>query len=274
MSDKIDLAQVFCRHGDQYCQKQRLSPQQLKVLNMIKICRTSFLGGHLQQCDCCGYQRPAYNSCRNRHCPKCQSLAKAFKRRYIEQPIGLYKAEKRQFAGHTAPLAEPDAFGRLVHSLRKKDWIVYAKRPFAGPEQVLDYLGRYTHRVAISNNRIVAMQNASVSFTYRDRADDNNKKLMTLEATEFIRRFLLHVLPDGFVKIRYFGFLAHRNKKRCIALIRKLIDPQAQPIQKLVETAVEMIQRLTGTDITCCPQCKKGKMVRTMPLAKIAATLG
>jgi len=390
MSEQIDLAQVFCRHGDQYCQKQRISPQQFKVLNMIKICRTSALGGHLQQCDCCGYQRPAYNSCRNRHCPKCQglakekwlndrraellpcgyfhlvftlphepnalimgnkqqllgllfktaadvlkrfskdrkwrlqgqigcigvlhtwsqtlldhfhlhclvpagvlsfdetkwikarekylfktqALAKLFKRRYIEQLIGLYKAEKLEFAGQTAPLAEADAFGRLVHSLRKKDWIVFAKRPFAGSEQVLDYLGRYTHRVAISNNRIVAMQNDTVSFTYRDRADDNNKKLMTLEATEFIRRFLLHVLPDGFVKIRYFGFLAHRNKKRCIALIRKLIDPQAQPIQKLVETAIEMIQRLTGIDITCCPQCKKGKMVMAMPLAKMAATLG
>ena len=99
-----------------------------------------------------------------------------------------------------------------------------------------------------------------MTFTYRDRADENEQKLMSLEATEFIRRFLLHVLPDGFVKIRYFGFLAHRNKKRCIALIRKLIDPDAMPIAKIEETAVEMMLRLTGIDITCCSHCKKGKM--------------
>jgi len=390
MSDKIEVADVFCRHGDQYCQKHRMSPEQFKVLNLIKICRTSALGGHLEQCDCCGYQRPAYNSCRNRHCPKCQilaketwlndrrsellpcgyfhlvftlphepnalildnkkqllgllfktaadvlkcfakdrkwrlegkvgfigvlhtwsqtlldhfhlhclvpagvltfdetkwikargtylfktqSLAKAFKHRYIQQLIALYESGRLEFTGQTTALACPDGFGRLVDSLRKKDWIVYAKRPFAGPQQVLDYLGRYTHRVAISNNRIVSMQNDTVTFTYRDRADDNRQKHMTLAACEFIRRFLLHVLPDGFVKIRYFGFLAHRNKKRCIALVRKLIDPDAQPIEKLDETAVEMMQRLTGIDITCCPQCGKGKMVATMPLSKIAATVG
>lgn len=97
---------------------------------------------------------------------------------------------------------------------------------------------------------------------------------MTLEASEFIRRFLRHVLPDGFVKIRYFGFLAHRNKKRCIALIRKLIDPSAVPIEKLEETPAEMMLRLTGVDITCCPQCNKGKMVATIPLSKMSAAVG
>ncbi len=389
MTDKPDVAAIFCRYGDPYCQTNGISAEQLKVLNLIKICRTSALGGHLEQCDGCGFQRPAYNSCRNRHCPKCQTLAKekwlnerrsellpcgcfhlvftlphepnalvmvnkrlllgllfktatdvlqsfakdpkwrlggklglvavlhtwtqtlrdhfhlhclvpagalsfdesswisarnnflfckkalakAFKHRYINQLVVLYENGKLKFCGQSQALAKKDAFGRMIRTLRKKQWIVYAKRPFAGPDQVLDYLGRYTHRVAISNNRIVSMQNGTVTFTYRDRSDENKIKPMSLAATEFIRRFLLHVLPDGFVKIRYFGFLAHRNKTRCIALIRKLIDPKAEPIEKHDETVTQMMLRLTGIDITACPQCGKGKMVPATPLAKIAATV-
>lgn len=389
MTDKVDVAAVFCRYGDQYSQTHRMSPAQLKVFNLIKICRTSALGGHLQKCDGCGYQRPAYNSCRNRHCPKCQSLAKekwldarmaevlpcsyfhlvftlahelnalirankrillslvfktaaevitafakdpqwrlggkpaiiavlhtwsqtlldhyhlhclvpagvlsldqqrwisarknylfskkalakAFKNRYIQRLVGLYENGQLKFYGKSQALAEADTFGRMIRRLRKKKWIVEARAPFAGPAQVLEYLGRYTHRVAISNNRIVSMQKHTVTFTYRDRADNNVQKQMSLAATEFIRRFLLHVLPDGFVKIRYFGFLAHRNKKRCIALIRKLIDPKAEPIQKRDETAAGMMLRLTGIDINACPQCGKGKMVNARPLVKIRAAL-
>ena len=149
----------------------------------------------------------------------------------------------------------------------------YLFHPREGSLELTDDLGRYTPRVAISNNRIVSMQKDTVTFTYRDRADENKKKRMPLAATEFIRRFLLHVLPDGFVKIRYFGFLAHRNKTRCIALIRKLIDPKAEPIEKADETIADMMLRLIGIDITCCPQCGNGKMVATMPLAKIKATV-
>ncbi|MGD9224412.1 MAG: transposase [Desulfobacteraceae bacterium] len=202
-----------------------------------------------------------------------KALAKAFKHRYIKGLVGLYETGKLKFTGKTHCLADADAFGRMIAMLKKKDWIVYTKRPFAGPEQVLDYLGRYTHRVGISNNRIVSIKDGTVTFTYRDRADKNKKKLMTLEATEFIRRFLLHVLPDGFVKIRYFGFLAHRNKTRCIALIRKLIDPKAEPIQKLDETPAQIMLRVAGIDITCSPRCGKGKMVAAMALAKIAAAI-
>ncbi|MBU4185224.1 MAG: transposase [Proteobacteria bacterium] len=139
-------------------------------------------------------------------------------------------------------------------------WIAYAKRPFAGPQQVLEYLGRYTHRVAISNNRILSIDNGKVNFTYRDRKRNNETRIMTLDAHEFIRRFLLHVLPMGFMKIRYFGFLSHKNKKQAIALIRKLIDPGAKLPEKIVETIMEMMLRLTGKDITCCPKCGKGKM--------------
>jgi len=129
----------------------------------------------------------------------------------------------------------------------EKDWIVYAKRPFAGPQQVLEYLGRYTHRVAISNHRILSLENEQVTFTYRDRSDGDKLKPMTLAATEFIRRFLLHVLPDGFVKIRSCGFMAHRHKQRNIRLIRTLIGPQAQEPEKLKLTVAQMMLRLTGS---------------------------
>jgi len=134
------------------------------------------------------------------------------------------------------------------------------KRPFAGPEQVLEYLGRYTHRVAISNNRIQSINNGKVTFTYRDRTNDNELKTMTVSADEFIRRFLLHVLPEGLMKIRYFGFLSNRNKGEAIPLIRSLIDSETEWPERVKETVIEMLFRLTGEDITCCPKCKKGKM--------------
>ena len=131
---------------------------------------------------------------------------------------------------------------------------------------VLEYLGRYTHRVAISNNRIICIDNGNVTCTYRDRKNDNQIKKMTLDSHEFIRRFLLHVLPKGLMKIRYFGFLAHTNKKEQIPLIRKLIDPDATSPEKIIESVNEMMLRLTGTDISCCPKCKKGKMIRIRKL--------
>ena len=156
----------------------------------------------------------------------------------------------------------------MINSVSKKRWVAYAKRPFAGPQQILEYLGRYTHRVAISNNRIISIDNGRVTFTYRDRQKDNEIKEMTLDADEFIRRFLLHVLPKGFFKIRYFGFLAHTNKKEQIPLIRKLIGSDATLHEKTKESISEMMLRLTGIDIACCPKCKKGKMVqiRILPI--------
>ena len=131
---------------------------------------------------------------------------------------------------------------------------------------MLEYLGRYTHRIAISNNRILSIDDGRVTFTYKDRQNDNEIKKMTLDAGEFIRRFLLHVLPKGLIKIRYFGFLAHTNKKKDIPLIRKLIDPEATLPEKINESISEMMLRLTGIDINCCPVCKKGKMIRIKKL--------
>jgi predicted Zn-ribbon and HTH transcriptional regulator len=381
--EKPEVADVFRIYGEEYRQSHAMSYEQMKVMHHIKICRSAKLGGHIEQCDQCGFKKNAYNSCRDRHCPKCQtmvkeqwlndrkaellpcgyfhlvftlphelnpiilcnkrvtlkllftavnetlqafakdpkwhlcgkigfisvlhtwnqklmdhfhlhclipagvlsfkkdswipahesflfkieSLAKEFKKRYLDYLTTAYRKGELIFPGNTARFESQQAFAHLLESLLEATWIAYAKRPFADPSQVLEYLGRYTHRVAISNNRILSIDNGKVTFTYRDRQDNNKIQPMSLDADEFIRRFLLHILPRGFMKIRYFGFLAHRNKKQAVTLIRKLIDPDMKLPEKIKETIIEMMLRLTGTDITCCPKCKKGKMtiIRKLP---------
>jgi hypothetical protein len=197
---------------------------------------------------------------------KITSLALEFRKRYLKLLSDAYLKDQLVFTKKTAALESKQNFQQLINSVSKKKWIAYAKRPFAGPQQVLEYLGRYTHRVAISNNRIISIDNSRVTFTYKDRQNNDEIKTMTLDAHEFIRRFLLHVLPKGLMKIRYFGFLAHTNKKKLIPLIRKLIDPNATLPDKINESVNEMMLRLTGIDISCCPQCKKGKMIRIRKL--------
>jgi hypothetical protein len=199
---------------------------------------------------------------------KITSLAKEFRKRYLKLLLNAYLKEKLIFTQKTAALNSTQAFQQLINSVSKTKWIAYAKRPFAGPKQVLEYLGRYTHRVAISNNRIISIDNGRVTFTYRNRKRDNEIEEMTLGAHEFIRRFLLHVLPKGLIKIRYFGFLSHTNKNKEIPLIRMLIDPDATLPEKTKETVYEMMLRLTGIDITCCPKCKRGKMIKIKKLPK------
>ena len=159
-------------------------------------------------------------------------------------------------------------FKAMVRKLWQKEWVVYSKAPFGGPEAVLEYIGRYTHRVAITNNRIVSLKDGKVTFTYRDRRDNKELKEMTLEAGEFIRRFLLHVLPDRFCKIRYFGFLSHRVKRECVGRIRSLADPDFVPPEKREETVEEKMTRVTGEDVSLCPKCRKGHMVKIMELPK------
>jgi len=381
-NERVELADIFRRYADDYLRSHHVSYEQLKVMHHIEICRTAALGGHVEQCDQCAFEQIAYNSCRDRHCPKCQtltkeqwlnerkaellpcgyfhlvftlphelnpiilsnknvtvnilfaavnhtlqafakdpqwrlegrlgfisvlhtwsqtlidhfhlhclipagalsftkdswipahdkylfkitSLASAFKNRYLKLLSGAYLKDQLVFTKKTAALESKPNFQQLIDSVSKKKWIAYAKRPFAGPQQVLEYLGRYTHRVAISNNRIVSIDNGRVTFTYKDRQKEDEIKKMTLDAHEFIRRFLLHVLPKGLIKIRYFGFLAHTNKKKDIPLIRKLIDPDATLPEKINESISEMMLRLTGIDISCCPVCKKGKMIRIRKL--------
>jgi len=196
-------------------------------------------------------------------------LAKEFKKRYLFLLQAAYSKNELIFPGNTAQYESRKAFDLLIKSAFKAKWIAYAKRPFAGPEQVLEYLGRYTHRIAISNNRIKSIDNGKVIFTYRDRANDNELKTMTVSANEFIRRFLLHVLPEGFMKIRYFGFLANKNKGKAIELIRKLIDSETEWPETEKETVIEMLFRLTGEDVTCCPECKKGRMITIQRLPEI-----
>jgi Putative transposase len=171
-----------------------------------------------------------------------------------------FAQNKLLFVGQTASLANPAAFQLLINALRKKPWVVYAKKPFGSPEHVLDYLGRYTHRVALSNDRILSAHNGDVTFSYRDRKDQNRKKTMTLDAHEFIRRFLLHVIPKGFVRVRHFGFLANRSKD-LLAKCRQLLD-LSPTVPKLPQRSVqELMLQLIGIDITRCPLCQKGTLV-------------
>lgn len=368
----VELAEIFRSHGESYRRNHQLPVSHLRVMRAVERCRTAALGGHMQKCDSCGFERPAYNSCRNRHCPKCQSLAKV---RWLEKqksellPVGyfhvvftlphelngliltnkkillshLFKAvgetlldfghsrlggpigfitvlhtwdqtlldhfhlhcllpagalsfeqkrwsparknflfpvkalsivfrgkfldllkkvfdrNKLLFVGQSACLADCVAFNFLIHTLRKKPWIVYAKKPFGSPAHVLDYLGRYTHRVALSNDRIVSTCNGDVTFSYRDRKNENRKKTMTLDAHEFIRRFLLHVIPKGFVRVRHFGFLANRSKSllsKCRQLLN--LNPALPKLPK--KSVQELMLQLTGIDITRCPLCQKGTL--------------
>jgi hypothetical protein len=381
-----EVADIFRRYGQEYREKNALNAGQYKVMKRVEICRTAALGGHVEACDHCGHTQNAYNSCRDRHCPKCQtlvkekwlnnrkaellpcpyfhnvftlphelnslimvnkrvmlallftavketlqvfardpqwriegqlgfisvlhtwnqklmdhfhlhciipagalsfdrkrwidasrkylfkveSLAKEFQKRYLNKLEKAYKQNRLSFYGRAAEYRDEKRFLKLIAELWDKQWITYAKQPFGGAEQVLEYLGRYTHRVAITNNRIIAIDDGRVRFSYRDRSDDNKEKELTLSTQEFIRRFLLHVLPRGFTKIRYYGFLAHANKKTCIELIRTLINQSTTHAQKLVESVQEMMMRLVGVDICCCPQCGEGKMLYLKPISRSA----
>jgi hypothetical protein len=159
---------------------------------------------------------------------------------------------------------------RAIDRLWQKEWVVYSKAPFNGPDKVLDYLGRYTHRVAIANHRIVKVEDGLVTFNYRDRADGNKCKQQTIKAQEFIRRFLLHVVPDSYKRVRHFGFLANRCKKQDLRKCRELLGQSPDPPAIPEETLQEKMLRLTGTDITECPHCRQGRMKRVMELPILA----
>jgi len=361
-SARPELANVFRRYGESYQRTHRLSASEQKVVRAVSVCRTQELGGHLDRCDACGFERPAYNSCRNRHCPKCQSLAKAqwlekqtsellpvgyfhlvftlphevnrlilahkkiglsllfkavsetlleFGQRRLHGTVGIIavlhtwdqtlkdhfhlhclvpagalsidrnrwiaarnnflfpvKALSRVFRGkflallqHNIARGKIDFPSQAINVLRQKNWVVYAKKPFGSPQTVLDYLGRYTHRVALSNDRILQVENGEVTLSYRDRKAGDRKKTMALEAQEFIRRFLLHVLPDGFMRIRHFGFLANRSKKQALAQCRQLLDLYPALPQSPILSAKDLLLKITGLDLTRCPCCHEGAMI-------------
>jgi len=380
-----ELADIFRRYGENYRQNHYLSTEQSKTMHHIERCRTAVLGGHSEACDHCGFKRNSYNSCRDRHCPKCQtlvkekwlnsrksellpcpyfhnvftlphelnplilnnkkimlamlfaavketlqvfaadpqwrlvgqlgfisvlhtwnqklmdhfhlhciipagvfsfdktkwvaaregylfkveSLAKEFKKRYLNKLEKVYGQDKLCFQGRASDFADKQVFKKLIKIVRDKEWITYSKQPFGGPEHVLEYLGRYTHRVAITNNRILSIEDGRVTFSYCDRSDEDKIKELSIKAEEFIRRFFLHILPSRFMKIRYYGFLAHANKKESIPLLRQLINPDAELAEELTETVEEMMLRLTGEDLSLCPECGKGTMVHIEDLPNL-----
>jgi len=161
-----------------------------------------------------------------------------------------------------------------VNKSRKKKWVVYAKRPFGGPQQVLDYLGRYTHRVAISNHRLLRLQRGRVTFAWKDYRDSGAAREMTLDAEGFIRRFLLHVLPDGFQKIRYFGWMANRHRATGLELCRRFLGDVSQPAVTQLKDWKQRYLQLTGNDLSLCPACKLGRLVPVQILLPLTSLIG
>jgi hypothetical protein len=189
-----------------------------------------------------------------------RALAEVFRGKYLDGLRRAFDRQELRFAGSVAALADPGAFAAFLATLRGQAWVVYAKPPFGGPEQVLDDLGRYTHRVAISNDRLMSLAEGVVRFRWKDSARGNRVKTMGLPATEFLSRFLLHVLPDGFVRIRHFGLLANRGRTAKLARCRELlaaVPPESPPAP---ETVAALLLRLTGVDITRCPVCRAGRL--------------
>ena len=190
-----------------------------------------------------------------------QALCDAFRNRFLKRLAALRRQNLLAFTGGAAALADPVLWDAFLKELASKGWVAQPQPTAAGPEQALDYLGRYVHRVAISDHRILAVENGCVRFTYRDRADGNLLKELDLPAEEFITRFLYHVLPDGFVKIRYYGWLAAKNKTQTLAAIRAALNAQPPPPAPPEETPAERILRLTGVDVRRCPKCGRPTLV-------------
>jgi hypothetical protein len=197
-------------------------------------------------------------------------LSRLFRRLFLKSLRKAFDSGKLRLLGRLEPLRERRTFVRLCEEL-KQEWVVYAKRPFAGPQQVLDYVGRYTHRVAISNNRLLGIENDQVSFQWKDYRTGGQVKTMTLSAEEFIRRFLLHVLPSGFQRIRYYGFLGNRYRQAKLAQCRHLLgmhksdEPHIAPDE---EDYRDQYEDLTGISLHQCPQCKRGRMLRVAVLPR------
>jgi hypothetical protein len=188
-------------------------------------------------------------------------LSRRFRKLYLRYLEQAYAAGKLQFHGDLEQLIDAKNFARYLAPLAKMEWVVYAKPPFGGPEQVLDYLGRYTHRIAISNNRLIELKDGKVTFTYKDYKHAQRQKVMTLSADEFLRRFLMHVLPDGFQRIRHYGLLGNRHRAENLARCRELLGvvaPTAEPQRDYRER----YRQLTGEDPLRCPQCRIGQMIR------------
>lgn len=376
----IELQDIFTAHGPAYRLGHSLCLDQLKVMRAIESCRTAALGGHVDACDSCDFTRISYNSCRNRHCPKCQTLqkerwiearkedllnvgyfhvvftlpdglnsvayqnprivydllfkaaaetlfelaadpkylgahigftsilhtwgqnlmhhphlhcivpggglnasgkwvhsrkkffipVKVLSRKFRGKFLSFLKQAKLVFYGSIADLQNQERLHELLSSLYQKEWVVYCKPPFKNAGCVVEYLGRYTHRVAISNNRILKLEEGAVTFKWRDYKDSNKQKEMRVTAEEFIRRFLIHVLPAGFTRIRHYGLLSPRNKTTKLKLCKKLTKTKISDTPKVKLSALELLKKLTGKDMTRCPCCGVGHLSRASPQEEIA----
>jgi hypothetical protein len=202
-------------------------------------------------------------SCRDGFFLPVQVLSRLFRRLFLEKLVNAFDAGKLEFFSSLESFRDPFSFLDYLAPLREAEWVVYAKRPFAGPEQVLDYVGRYTHRVAISNNRLLDIAEGKVTFRYKDYRHGAQQKTMTLQAEEFIRRFLLHVLPEGFQRIRYYGFLANRYREQKLARCRELLGmPAPEPAtSEASRDYSERYKELTGSSLWECPVCHQGRML-------------
>jgi len=202
-------------------------------------------------------------SCRSNFFLPVRVLSHLFRRLFLQSLQQAFDSGKLQFFNALESLRERRTFLQLVNRMKACEWVVYAKSPFAGPQQVLDYVGRYTHRVAISNHRLLDIENHQVRFEWKDYRDGGQVKTMTLPADEFIRRFLLHVLPDGLQRIRYYGFLGNRHRKEKLELCRRLLGmpASAEPTDPTVKDYRDRYEQLTGDSLHQCPQCKQGRML-------------
>jgi hypothetical protein len=195
-------------------------------------------------------------------------LSKMFRAKLLDGLAKLLDAGQLDLPPHLAALASPESRRRLLHDWRSKPWVVYSQPPFAGPRKLIEYLGRYTHRVAISNDRLLSCHDGQVRFTYRDRRDGDRVKIATLPATDFIGRFLSHVLPERFLRVRHYGFLANRAKQKSLARCRALLGmaPSARRDDR-PRTLADWLRKILGTDPNCCPHC--GDTLHRVPLPRV-----
>jgi hypothetical protein len=200
-----------------------------------------------------------------------RALAIVFRAKFVDALVKAYEGGELTLPGALSELADHQLFEDLIQRLRHKDWVVYSKAPFGGPERVLEYLGRYTHRVAVSNHRLKDVSASGVTFTYRDRRDGNKTKDQTVSGCEFIRRFLLHVLPRGFQRIRHYGILASRGKAETLAACREALDMHEPPAKPQPISAVERLLTVTGIDVKKCPCCFTGQMRRSLLLQNLTS---
>jgi len=273
---------IFRKYGDQYrAEHPFLSVHEKKVMRAIETCRTEDLGGRIEVCDKCGHisgqklnmhphlhcvvpgggyseEEGRWKSCRENYLLPVEVVKKRFRSLFLLELKAMYKKGELFLSG--SEYLNADAFYRLIDELFSIDWVVYIKESFSNSDSVIEYLGRYTHRIAISNYRILKVDKDEVSFAYKDYKEINTKKTMTLSALDFIRRFMTHVLPSRYVRIRYYGIMSNRNKKSSLEECYEFFEIERK-IAELSDDWDDIYLEVTGIDIHICPECGEGRMI-------------